>query len=74
MAVAQITPAGGIEQLACVVASAFREMPGLRLTRAQVCRLWNFSSDEAALVLKRLIDSGVLITDASGQYCCSRRS
>lgn len=73
MAVAEMTAAEHIHQLASVVESGFREMPALRLTAAQVCRLWNLSPAEAARVLNHLVDAGVLMTDRKGQYYCSRR-
>jgi hypothetical protein len=57
-----------IERLARVVDSEFREMPGMRLTEAQVRRLWNLSPDECGAVLEFLLDLGQLECDPSGRY------
>lgn len=50
------------------VVAEFREMPGMRLTEAQVRRLFNLSPDECKAVLERLVESRVLTCDDAGRY------
>ena len=38
----------------------YMEMPGLRLTLAQACRLWNVDSDTSLGVLTKLVDQQFL--------------
>ena len=38
----------------------YMEMPGLRLTLAQACRLWNVDQKTSLDVLNRLVDEQVL--------------
>jgi len=40
--------------------SEFLEMPGLRLTLEQACRLWGVDQTTGADVLQDLVDGGVL--------------
>ena len=49
-----------------VVRREFNEMPGMRLTRAQVRRLWNLSSPECDEVVDALISDGFLVETATG--------
>ncbi len=46
----------------------FREMPGLRLTRAQVERLCGIDSGVCQGVLDALVDTGFLIVASDGRY------
>jgi hypothetical protein len=46
----------------------FREMPGLTLTAAQACRLWNLDMPACADALSHLVDSGYLCRKADGAY------
>ena len=57
-----------IGQLARVIDAEFREMPGMRLTEAQVRRLWHLSDDECGAVLDHLVKRGQLLRDPSGRY------
>ena len=57
--------------IARVIHAEFREMPGMRLTEAQVRRLWHLSEHECGAVLEHLVNCGQLLRDASGRY--SRR-
>ena len=52
-----------------IIAAEFNEMPGMRLTMPQVCRLWSLSMQEAELVIGRLIARGCLEFDAAGRVC-----
>ena len=38
----------------------YMEMPGLRLTIAQACRLWNVDQDTGTIVLNQLVDEQFL--------------
>ena len=49
-----------------VVRREFNEMPGMRLTRAQVRRLWNLSSPECDEVVDALISDGFLVETSTG--------
>ena len=42
------------------VRSEYLEMPGLTLTRAQMCRFWRFDASLCDAVLDRLVASGFL--------------
>jgi hypothetical protein len=55
--------------MASIIEADFREMPGMRLTCAQVQRLWSLSASECTEVLQHLTRLGRLVRDASGQYC-----
>lgn len=52
-----------------IIRSEFAEMPGMRLSQAQFCRLWNLDSVRGALVARRLVGDGYLVVDARGQFC-----
>jgi len=43
-------------------------MPGLRLTFAQACRLWQLDPITCAAVLERLTRDGVLLQTRQGHY------
>jgi len=49
-----------------VVRREFNEMPGMRLTRAQIRRLWNLSSPECDEVVDTLISDGFLVETSTG--------
>ena len=46
--------------------SEYLEMPGLRLTLEQACRLWGLDAATATLILQDLVDAAVL--RQVGQY------
>ena len=58
----------GAEVTAHLIEAEFREMPGMRLTHAQIRRLWNLSQPECDEVLERLRRSGSLVMDEAGRY------
>jgi hypothetical protein len=53
-----------MEALVQRVRGEFREMPGLRLTFAQACRLWQLDPTTCEVVLERLTRDGVLLQTA----------
>jgi Fic family protein len=58
-----------VEDVAWLIDAEYHEMPGMRLTSAQVRRLWNLSADQCSRVLDYLVKSGVLIRDKDDRFC-----
>ena len=50
----------------------FDDQPGLRLTFAQIRRLWDLPESECRNALSYLTRSGLLRCDPNGQYCLAR--
>lgn len=50
------------------VQSEFREMPGLRLTQPQACRLWGLDRETCGTLLSRLVDSKFLTRTPDGAF------
>lgn len=46
----------------------FDEMPGLRLTFPQACRLWNLDPSRCLAVLEHLVAEGFIYETADGAY------
>ena len=57
-----------MEALVQRVRGEYREMPGLRLTFAQACRLWHMDSASCHAVLARLVSEGILVQTRHGHY------
>jgi hypothetical protein len=58
------------------VRAEFRELPGLRVTRAQAARLWTLDSAVCTHVLSLLVDERFLVcadNDSAGQTSVYRR-
>jgi DNA-binding GntR family transcriptional regulator len=55
--------------LAAILAGEFAEMPGMRLTLAQVCRLCSVSVTEAEHIVRFLVARGALTLDDRGRVC-----
>jgi hypothetical protein len=51
-----------------IICSEFREMPGMRLSRAQFRRLWDLTESDCQRVLDQLIGSGFLAESRHGQF------
>ena len=62
-----------MEALIQRVRGEFREMPGLRLTFAQACRLWQMDSATCGVVLECLTRDGVLLQTRQGHYIAAPR-
>jgi hypothetical protein len=63
------TPLGPrVGDIARLIDAEFDEMPGMRLTTAQVRRLWNLSERECQQVLHHLCEAGFLVRDRLGRY------
>jgi hypothetical protein len=52
-----------------VVLGEFREMPAMRLTMPQVCRLWGLARHEAEALVRGLVARGLLAIDGRGRVC-----
>jgi DNA-binding IclR family transcriptional regulator len=52
-----------------IVRAEFLEMPGLRLTLAQACRLWGLPPDTTRALLAELVAEGLLRRTADGTFC-----
>jgi hypothetical protein len=46
----------------------FLEMPGLRLTQRQACRLWGLDTEQCVLLLSRLVDAKFLMRTRDGSF------
>ena len=57
-----------IDDLAWRIDAEFRDMPGMRLTFAQVKRLWNLSNDQCSRVLDFLTSTGLLAQDEEQRF------
>lgn len=55
--------------IGAIICGEFNEMPGMRLTLAQVCRLWTLTRSEAEAVVGALVEGGVLAVDDGGRLC-----
>jgi DNA-binding IclR family transcriptional regulator len=53
--------------LPAIILAEFAELPGMRLTMPQVCRLWGISPIDAQAVVARLIERGLLSRDSLGR-------
>ena len=62
-----------MEALIQRVRGEFREMPGLRLTFAQACRLWQMDPTTCGMVLERLTRDGALLRTRQGHYIAAPR-
>jgi hypothetical protein len=47
----------------------YREMPGLRLTVPQACKLWQLDRDRCLGLLEQLVTEGTLHRRSDGAYC-----
>jgi DNA-binding IclR family transcriptional regulator len=56
------------KQIMDAIRSEFNEMPGMRLTRDQFCRLWHLERQEAERVISSLTASGFLRRDGNNRY------
>jgi hypothetical protein len=59
---------GRLEDLVWLIDAEYHEMPGMRLTFAQVKRLWDLSAAECVTVLEFMVRSGRLERDFEGRF------
>ena len=57
-----------LERYLDVIRAEYRESPGLRLSRAQVERLWHLDHPTCDAVLVQLVSAGFLRCTRDGQY------
>jgi hypothetical protein len=55
--------------MGAIMCGEFAEMPGMRLTFAQVCRLWTLTPSEAEAIVRALVERGRLAVDDGGRVC-----
>jgi hypothetical protein len=58
-----------LERLAQAVRGEFRDMPGLRLTRAQLQRLYSMDGPTCDALLVRLVNEHFLSLTESNRFC-----
>jgi hypothetical protein len=56
------------ERLLARIRAEYREMPGLRLTLPQACRLWQLAPEPCHALLDRLVSERVLHRMQDGSY------
>ena len=56
-------------RIGSIICGEFNEMPGMRLTLTQVCRLWTLTRAEADVVVRSLVERGALAIDDGGRVC-----
>ena len=56
------------EELCRRIQGEFLEMPGLRLTQPQACRLWGLERDLCVLLLARLVEAKFLTRTRDGRF------
>ena len=61
-----------VDDLPLRIMSEFDEQPGLRLTGAQIRRLWNLSERTCWEVMGYLVGNGLLAVTTDGRYCLPR--
>jgi len=60
------------ERLLARVRGEYVEMPGLRVTRAQACRLWQLDMATCEELFDHLVREGFLVRTESGFYIASQ--
>lgn len=65
---APLPPRSSVNGLTALVRSEFVEMPGMRLTLQQACRLWNLDPLTCTSVLHALCDAGFLVMGKDGAF------
>jgi DNA-binding IclR family transcriptional regulator len=58
-----------VHRLDAIICGEFNEMPGMRLTTAQVARLWALTASEAHAAVRSLVARGLLTLDDQGRVC-----
>ncbi len=57
-----------LESLVARIRGEYREMPGLRLTFAQACRLWQLDAPTCQTLLEQLVREAFLCKTENGAY------
>jgi CRP-like cAMP-binding protein len=61
-------PADHYAHLVRRIQGEYQEMPGLRLTFAQACRLWGLDRSTCSRVLDNLVAAGFVVVSERGLY------
>ncbi len=56
------------QDLLTLIKAEYREMPGLSLSLAQACRLWQLDPEAASNVLTELVADGILHRTPRGHF------
>jgi DNA-binding IclR family transcriptional regulator len=56
------------DHIISAIRGEFDEMPGMKLTHEQICRLWHLEHHEAERVIRSLTRSGFLRRDGQNRY------
>jgi len=67
-------PSTSFDSLVARVRGEYVEMPGLRVTLAQACRLWQVDTTTCEELLGHLVRDGFLSKTDSGFYLASREA
>jgi hypothetical protein len=57
-----------LDSLVVRIQGEYREMPGLRLTLAQACRLWQLDAPTCEMLLEHLVREAFLYKTDNGAY------
>ena len=57
-----------LEELASEIREEFDELPGLRLTEAQIRRRWLLTEEESAAAIEYLLRTRYLVQEPGGRY------
>ena len=61
-------PPAPFDSLVTRVRGEYCEMPGLRLTVSQACRLWHVDASTCEMLFEQLVREGVLYKTDAGAY------
>ena len=61
-----------LERLVRRLKSELLEMPGLKLTHAQACRLWSLDPVSCSYVLENLVRAKFLFRTRDGAFCLNK--
>jgi hypothetical protein len=64
----KVQPTQSIVELTARIRAEFDESPGMRVTQAQISRLFLLDSTLCSTVVSALVDSGFLRKDGIGRY------
>jgi hypothetical protein len=59
-----------LRQITERIEAQFKDLPGMRLTEAQVRRLCNVSDEACEAALETMVERGKLARDPGGRYRC----
>jgi hypothetical protein len=68
------TPSTSFHSLVAGVRGEYVEMPGLRVTLGQACRLWQVDITTCEMLLDHLVRDGFLCKTDSGFYAASKEA